>query len=216
MPINHRPSPCVMVYVSIERVAGAAQGATVAVARERSEAALVERAKGGDHDAFTELLDARLQATFRTTLAILGDEAEARDATQAAFVAAWTRLPQLRDVDLFPAWFGRIVVNAARSALRGRRRRSVREIRSSSLPLEDSVPAMAGTGHEDRMADLDRIERAFERLSRDERAVLWLHHYEDLSLAEMSERIGVPAKTVKSRLFTARRALERALEEEDR
>ena len=149
-------------------------------------------------------------------MAILGDEAEARDATQVAFVQAWTRLPQLRDATLFSAWFGRIVVNTARSALRGRRRRTVREIHVGSLPIDEGAFAASGAGHEDRAADLDRLERAFERLSPDERAVLWLHHYEDLSLAEIGERTGVPARTVKSRLFTARRALERALQLEDR
>ena len=205
-----------MVYVNIERLPGAAEGAPLALARERSEAALVERARAGDHDAFAELLDARLNPTFRTAMAILGDEAEARDATQAVFIQVWTRLPQLRDPSLFSAWFGRIVVNTARSALRGRRRRTVREIRTGSVAIDDGSVAATGPGHEDRAADLDRIERAFERLSPDERAVLWLHHYEDLSLAEMAERTGVPARTVKSRLFTARRALERALQLEDR
>ncbi len=205
-----------MVYVSIERLVAAAEGAPLALARERSEVELVERARAGDHDAFAELLDARLSPTFRTAMAILGDEAEARDATQAVFVQAWTRLPQLRDATLFSAWFGRIVVNTARSALRGRRRRTVREIHAGSLPVDDGSFAASGRGHEDRAADLDRLERAFERLAPDERAVLWLHHYEDLSLAEIGQRTGVPARTVKSRLFTARRALERALQLEDR
>jgi len=177
---------------------------------------MVERARAGDHDAFAELLDARLNPTFRTAMAILGDEAEARDATQAVFIQVWTQLPRLRDPSLFSAWFGRIVVNTARSALRGRRRRTVREIHAGSFAIDDAGVAATGPGHEERAADLDRIERAFERLSPDERAVLWLHHYEDLSLAEMAERTGVPPRTVKSRLFTARRALERALQLEDR
>lgn len=47
------------------------------------ETALVERARGGDHDAFTTLLDARLQPTFRTVVAIPGNESDARNATQA-------------------------------------------------------------------------------------------------------------------------------------
>jgi RNA polymerase sigma factor (sigma-70 family) len=205
-----------MVYVSIERLVGATEGAPLALAKERSEAELVERARAGDHDAFAELLDARLNPTFRTAMAILGDEAEARDATQAVFIQAWTHLPQLRDATLFSAWFSRIVVNTARSALRGRRRRTVREIHPGSFRVEDRDVAANGPGHEDRAADLDRLERAFERLAPGDRTVLWLHHYEDLSLAEIGERTGVPAGTVKSRLFTARRALERSLQLEDR
>jgi len=197
-------------------MAGTAPDAIAGRPQARSDAALVERARAGDHEAFAELLDAHLQPTFRTAMAILGNEAEARDATQAVFVLCWTRLPQLRDADLFPAWFGRIVVNTARQALRGRRRRTVREIHTSALPTEADGLAERAVAHEDRTADLDRLERAFERLTPDERSILWLHHYEELTLDQIADRIGIRATTVKSRLFTARRALEHSLEVEDR
>lgn len=187
----------------------------MAVVRDRSEIALVERARRGDHDAFADLVDLRLNATFRTVMAILGNESDARDVTQTIFVQAWTNLPSLRDPVLFPAWFGRIVVNAARSALRGRRRRHVREIPVSGLPDEGAAMTAEQPLHEDRAADLDRLERALERIAPGERTVLWLHHYEGLSLADIGTRLGVPSRTVKSRLFTARRALERELQVED-
>ena len=178
--------------------------------------ALIERAARGDHDAFAELVDARLVATFRSMLAILGDEFDARDVTQAIFVQAWRHLPTLRDPDLFAAWFGRIASNAARSAMRGRRRRAVREIAMTRLADAGESLAPVTPAHDEQTASLDRLERAFERISADERLCLWLHHHEGLSLAEIGERVGVSAKTVKSRMFTARRALERELAAEDR
>lgn len=181
-----------------------------------SERALVERASQGDHDAFASLVDARLQPTFRTVLAILGDEPDARDTTQAIFLQAWRNLPTLRDPDMFSAWFGRIVVNTARSSMRGRRRRTVREISFAGLPDEGESLTAATTSHDERTASLDRLERAFERLSAADRTCLWLHHHEGLSLADIGQRLRVSSKTVKSRLFTARRALERELEAEDR
>jgi RNA polymerase sigma-70 factor, ECF subfamily len=181
-----------------------------------SERELIERARSGDHGAFGRLVDARLPATLRTVAAILGNESDARDATQAIFVQAWRNLPTLRDPDAFAGWFGRIVVNTARSAMRSRRRRMVREVQVDAFADDVGPAASPDPGHEDRTADLDRLERALDRLAADERTVLWLHHYEDLSLAEIGVRVGVPAKTVKSRLFTARRALERALQVEDR
>ena len=202
--------------MSTENATATLHGASVAVPRDPSETALVERARSGDHDAFAALVDARLQPTFRTVLAILGNESDARDATQAIFVQAWRNLPQLRDASLFPAWFGRIVVNTARTSMRGRRRRIVREIQVSGLPGEGETLASADVGHEDRTAALDRLERALDRIAPADRTVLWLHHYEELSLDDIGSRLGVPAKTVKSRLFTARRALERALLAEDR
>jgi RNA polymerase sigma-70 factor (ECF subfamily) len=180
------------------------------------EAALVQRASRGDHEAFSALVDARLAATFRTALAILGNESDARDATQDVFLRAWRNLPELREPDRFAAWFGRIVVNTCRTSIRGRRRRIVREISVGALPGEGDQLESRESPHDDRMADLDLLERALDRLSPADRTLLALHHFEHLSLGDIGERLGVPGKTVKSRLFSARRALERALEVERR
>ena len=187
-----------------------------AAAIEAGEAALVERARRGDRDAFADLVDGRLAATFRTALAILGNESDARDATQDIFLRAWRNLPELREPDRFGAWFGRIVVNTCRTAIRGRRRRIVREISVGALPNDGAQLPSPASPHDDRTADLDLLERALDRLSLADRTLLALHHFEHLSLGEIGERLGVPGKTVKSRLFSARRSLERALEVERR
>jgi len=190
--------------------------AVTAAMNGAGEAALVERAHRGDQAAFGALVDGRLAATFRTALAILGNEADARDATQDIFVRAWRNLPELREPDRFGAWFGRIVVNTCRTAIRGRRRRIVREISVGALPDEgQQLPSLEAT-HDDRSADLDVLDRALDRISMADRTLLALHHFEHLPLDVIGERLGVPAKTVKSRMFSARRSLERALEEERR
>jgi RNA polymerase sigma-70 factor (ECF subfamily) len=180
------------------------------------ETALIERARHGDHDAFAALVDGRLATTFRTALAILGNESDARDATQEIFLRAWRHLPELRESDRFGAWFGRIVVNTCRTAIRGRRRRIVREISIAALPGEGDQLQSAASPHDDRAADLDLLDRAIDRLSIGDRTLLTLHHLEHLSLREIGDRLGIPEKTVKSRLFSARRSLERALEVERR
>jgi RNA polymerase sigma-70 factor (ECF subfamily) len=190
--------------------------ALAATANRVGEAALVERANRGDHEAFGALVDGRLAATFRTALAILGNEADARDATQDIFVRAWRNLPELRDPDRFSAWFGRIVVNTCRTAIRGRRRRIVREISVGALPDEGQQLPSLEVRHDDRSASLDVLDRALDRISVADRALLALHHFEHLSLDVIGERLGVPSKTVKSRLFSARRSLDRALEVERR
>jgi RNA polymerase sigma-70 factor (ECF subfamily) len=190
-------------------------GPTATVASSSDERALVERARHGDEDAFAALVTARLASTLRSMTAALGDSADARDATQAVFIRAWRSLPGLRDPDAFSAWFGRIVVNTARSSLRTRRRRTLREIPVSRLPDVDAT-SIASRHHEDHSELFDRLERAFERLSAGDRVILWLHHYEGLSLVDVGAGLGIAPKTAKSRLFTARRALERALEVEAR
>jgi RNA polymerase sigma-70 factor (ECF subfamily) len=185
------------------------------------ERELIEQAQAGDRAAFEALVRLKVDAVYGTALAILGHEADAQDAVQEAFVAAWRSMAALRDPDRFEAWFGRIVVNACRMSLR--KRRGVREItvQSSGDDAVGSDGDLSESPSSDRpLADLaasaDAFDRAFERLTIDERALLVLRHRDELPVAEIAARLGIPAGTVKSRLFAARRSLERALAREDR
>jgi RNA polymerase sigma-70 factor (ECF subfamily) len=176
--------------------------------------ALVERAQAGDRMAFEQLVERCIDHAYRRARAILGNDADARDATQDAFLDAWRQRARLRDPSRFDAWLGRIVVNSCRELLRGRRRRAVREIAVADLgdPL-DVVPTGDPAPDERTMA-LDTLERAFERLSIPERTILVLHHLEHQPVAEIAATLDIPEGTVKSRLHAARHALERALEAE--
>jgi len=186
------------------------------VARERShrlDPAIVERARGGDGEAFAAIVRDRMDAVYRLSLAILDDDADARDATQETFVAAWRQIRSLREVDRFDAWLQRIAVNRARMTLRGRRRRQVREIASDDVArlAADGDVAMSSGGAPTADDDGERVGRAMARLSVDQRTILALHHLEGHGLAEIADVLGIPVGTVKSRLFTARRELERAM-----
>lgn len=194
-----------------------------------TELDLVGRARHGDLDAFTALAGARLAAMTRTASAILGDETEAHDAVQEALISIWRELPTLREPERFDAWAGRILVNACRHALKRRVRVRVREIRLSPERVEGpsfgdegrlSQPVAAGfaavAARAESMGDDDALNRAFERLDAEQRALLVLHHLEQRPLTEIAALLGIPVGTAKSRLFTARRALEAALERESR
>jgi RNA polymerase sigma-70 factor (ECF subfamily) len=179
------------------------------------ERALVERARSGDRDAFDALIRSRVDAVYRTSLAILGDSADAADATQETFVSAWSHRDALRDPDLFDAWLGRINLNACRAQLRRRGRAQIREIRLLD-PLDVREPASSEQALDDRTADADAFDRAFARLSVDDRAVLVLHHLRERPVAEIAATLGAPEGTIKSRLHRARAALESALAKESR
>jgi len=171
---------------------------------------LVDDARHGDRAAFEALLQVRLDDLFRTAWAILGDERDARDATQDACLMAWRRLPTLREPSSFDAWLTRILVNGCRIRLRSRAR--VREIHVPDLePAASLSDDPAAT-----FADADAIARAFDRLDADARAILVLHHLRELPVASIASVFGIPVGTVKSRLHTARAALARALEREQR
>ncbi len=162
------------------------------------ERELLVRARAGDREAFESIVLQKGESLLQTARAILGNEADARDATQEAFVNAWRGLAGLRNVDRFDAWLGRILINACRMALR--RRRRVHEV-----ALDDAASAgrilPAAPAHS---ADFDG---AFDRLTVDQRALLVLHHLHGYGVGEIAAWLGIPAGTVKWRLARARRAL---------
>lgn len=163
---------------------------------------LLDRARAGDREAFELIVLAKGEPLFRTALAILGNEADARDATQEAFIGAWRALPRLRDVERFDAWLGRILINECRMALRHRRR--VREV-----PMEVS-PDSADADFRPRFTeapDSADFDDAFNRLSVEQRAILVLHHLHGYGVGEIAAWLGIPSGTVKWRLSRARKAL---------
>ena len=99
---------------------------------------LLVRARAGDREAIEQIVFAKGESLFRTALAILGNEADARDATQEAFVSAWRGIAFLKDFDRFDAWMGRILINESRMTLR--RRRAVARFRSTIRPTLREEP----------------------------------------------------------------------------
>jgi RNA polymerase sigma-70 factor (ECF subfamily) len=174
---------------------------------------LVDLARSGDAAAFESLVRSRMDAMYRLGLAILGDEADAADAAQETFVAAWRELPRLRDLDRFDAWLQRVAVNSCRMVLRARGRRRIREIPMAELDsAQERVLGMGASGR----ADAELLRTAIRHLSLDQGAILALHHLDGRPVAEVAEILGIPVGTAKSRLFKARTELEKALREEER
>jgi RNA polymerase sigma-70 factor, ECF subfamily len=170
---------------------------------------LLLRARAGDGEAFELIVEQRGEHLLRTARAILGSEADAYDATQEAFIAAWRGISGVRDLDRFDAWLGRILLNACRMTLR--RRGRVREV-----ALPDGSDFLPG-GPTDNPAADDfgrEFDAAFAQLSADQRAILVLHHLHGYGVADIGAWLGVPTGTVKWRLHRARRALRAAWEGE--
>jgi RNA polymerase sigma factor (sigma-70 family) len=152
----------------------------------------------------------RMDGVYRLSLAILGDEADARDAAQDTFITAWHQIRSVRDPERFDAWLQRVAVNAARMTHRSRRRRGVREIPQSRLgPARNDRPSADPAEADGRLLDA-----AMRRLEIDQRSMLVLHHLEGRSVAELAAILDIPVGTVKSRLHAARRALQSAIHAE--
>ena len=168
----------------------------------------IVRAQRGDHGAFEQLAAAMAGRLMGTATLILRDRESARDAVQETLIEVWRNLPTLRDPDAFEGWLNRILVRACYRAVRSRRRRVV-EIRQLDIDVPDP-------SDEYTIADRDRIERAFRRLTTEQRTALVLHHHLGLPLAESAAILRIPVGTMKSRLNRASAALRAALDADER
>lgn len=169
---------------------------------------VVQRAQGGDREAFALLATEVSDRLFALAQRILRDSDAAGDALQTALVQIWRDLPALRDPDRFEAWSYRILVRSCHAD----RRRTRRSITSLELLAGDAAVADSQAS----VALRDELERAFIQLTAEQRTILVLIYYRDLSVAEVADALGIPAGTVKSRHYYARRALRAAFDAQTR
>jgi RNA polymerase sigma-70 factor, ECF subfamily len=167
---------------------------------------LVERARRGDRDAFASLVQATSDRMYAIAVRILRDGHLAEDALQSALITCWRELPSLRDPARFEAWVRRLVVHACYAEAK---RRSVWSANVRVLPVDG--PA-SPDGPLVSIVQRDTLDRAFRRLSVEQRAIFVLHHHLGLPLVEIAETLGIPAGTARSRLHYATRMLRAAIE----
>lgn len=178
--------------------------------RRLEDAELAERARGGDVDAYAELVRRHQEVAVRTAFLIAGGEAE--DAAQEAFVRAYRALPRFRPGAPFRPWLLTIVANEARNRRRAWRRREALHLRS----LRDRPPGDAAPSPEAAVLARERREallRAVEGLRERDRLLVACRYFLDLSEAETAAVLGVPRGTVKSRLSRTLARLRKALGE---
>ena len=171
--------------------------------------ALVDRARQGDREAFDALARTVGDRCMAIAFRILRDTDRADDAVQAAMISAWRQLRSLRDPDAFEPWLHRILTNECYAEAR-RRTRMRAEIRM--LPMHGQAESADILTVNDR----DQLDRAFRRLTLEQRAVLVFHHYVGLAMPEVAQRLDIPLGTAKSRLHHATAALRASLEADDR
>jgi RNA polymerase sigma-70 factor (ECF subfamily) len=171
---------------------------------------LIDRAKDGDHQAFTALAAGSVDRLYAVARLILRDADRADDAVQDALIAAWRGIHALRDPDAWTPWLQRLLVRACYHLARRERRSPVLELRL--------VSDLASPGRDDiaGVADRDLLERGFRRLTVEQRTILVLHFFVGLSIADLGDVLGIPEATVRSRLHRAKSAMRAALEADAR
>jgi RNA polymerase sigma-70 factor, ECF subfamily len=165
------------------------------------DAAAVRRCLNGEPAAFETVVTRYQQVLFNVAFRMLGDYEDARDAAQNTFVKAYEKLATYDPERRFFSWIYRILLN---ECLNLRRRPAIHLLgeRTEDAVAEHATPDVVEAA--ERRRD---VKQALLTLSPDYREVIVLRHFAALSYEEMSDAIGVPAKTVKSRLHTARQQL---------
>jgi len=172
---------------------------------EPDDITLVQGCLGGDEHAF-EVLVLRYQGPiYNAVLRMVRDRDEASDLTQNAFLKAYQQLSRFDPQYKFFSWIYRIAVNESLNYVKRRNRQEPLEGDHAS---DDRSPENLLVGSEVSR----HVQDALMRISADYRVVVVLRHFHDCSYEDMATILGVPEKTIKSRLFSARRQLRELLE----
>ena len=166
---------------------------------------LVRECLGGDEHSFEILLLRYQGPVYNAVLRMVRNRDEASDLTQTAFLKAYEQLANFDSRHKFFSWLYRIAINEAINHVKRRGRLE---------PLDGEWASTAPNPEEALVAaDLSlHVQDALMQISSDYRAVLVLRHFEGCSYDEIAKIVGVPEKTIKSRLFSARRQLKELLE----
>ena len=168
------------------------------------DAVWVARCLKGDTGAFETLVRRYQQVLFTVALRLTGNVEDARDVAQNAFVRAFLRLETYDPSRKFFSWLYRIAVNEGLNARRDRREHEV---------LEDTAQAPPGHDPVERGETSRRVQAALLALTKEYREVIVMRYFGELTYEEIADAIGIPEKTVKSRLFSARQRLGEILKE---
>lgn len=168
---------------------------------------LVAQSLQGDRKAFEELVDRHQEAVFNVALRMVGRYEDAQDIAQTVFLKSYQNLATYDGEHKFFSWIYRMAIN---ESLNFKARRRV------SDPISETIIADAPTPEDSFAASQlsKTVDQALAGLTPEYRAVVVLRHFEDLSYEEIAATLRIPEKTVKSRLFSARRQLGLALSDQ--
>lgn len=164
------------------------------------EPLLVEEAQRGSDKAFAVLVKNHERSLYLTALGILGSSWDALDVVQDAFLDAYVKIGALRDPSKFKPWMTRILINKCYELMRSGRR----------VMVVDEVPEEEAHEFLGTEAQLDLLE-AIRKLDEEHRIVIGLRYFQDLKISDISQVLGCPEGTVKSRINQAIKKLKMRL-----
>jgi RNA polymerase sigma-70 factor (ECF subfamily) len=173
---------------------------------DEEEARWVGEARGGNKDAFSRLVEAYQRPVYNLAFRLLGNAQEAEDATQETFVRAYSRLRQYDSSHTFATWLFSIANHHCIDRLRKRR------VRFVSVEANPLLHKLLDEGARPEQRVLEQLQAAevqtlLDGLAPEHRTPLVLRNWEEYSLEQIAETLGLTAPAVKNRLFRARKQL---------
>ena len=169
---------------------------------------LVKRLQKGDRAAFDELYTRYRDDALRTASLITGSRADGEDVVQEAFVQCYQRIGQLRDPTRFKSWLWTLLTRAAWKYCRRRgREEPVAEFFDDGAKAGESALGAVLRTEQNR-----ELFQAVQALEQKQRTVVVLYYYNDMAVRDIARVLECREGTVKSRLFAARRNLQKAME----
>ena len=166
---------------------------------ESQEVALVRRCQAGDKEAFSMLVEQYRSLLFGTAYLMIRDRGLAEDAVQEALIQMWKHLPSLRLHGSFKAWLVRIVANEVKQQFRKKRVPTVPLEQASEVTDDFDKAETTMIQNEERR----HLRHALEMLPQEQREVVVLRYFSELTVPEIAAITGQREGTIKSRLSRA-------------
>ena len=169
-----------------------------------TDSSLVIETLNGDREAFGRLVEKYERRIFNLAFRICGDYEDAMDVTQTVFVKAFERLETFDPSRKFFSWLYRMGVNESLNQVKRQRR---------IVHIEFDLPSRAPGPEQQIIREESNglVQSALKKLGEDQRVAIILRHFVDLSYRQMGDVLGIPEKTVKSRLYSARQRMKEIL-----
>lgn len=168
----------------------------------------IARAKKGDAEAFSALVETYETSVYRLALRMCGNAHDAEEVTQEAFLAAWKGLPAFRGESKFSSWLYQLTSNAAIDFLRREKRHR------GATPIEEEID-LAAPGTPQQAAEeaelREALQQALDALTPEHRQIFLLRQMQQMSYEEIGRLLGLESGTVKSRLSRAKKQLRQIL-----
>jgi RNA polymerase sigma-70 factor (ECF subfamily) len=184
---------------------------------EMTDLAAVSRARGGDADAFRDLVQRHSRTIFRVAYRMTGNEHDADDVVQETFLRAYRQIEKFEERANFGTWLHRIAVNCSLDLLRSRSRHEKHRITDKDDEDGEMTREFESTDPQpDRLllsAELkEHVLVALDRLSGNERTAFMLRHFEGMPVEQIGKTLGIQVNAAKHTIFRAVRKLRESLE----